>query len=98
MKKSRLLKHLNLYSKIKIVIYFTGLCLTVFLVYKVGLVHSHTPPPGFVVALLFVLISSVWLILDWFLVKIFKLNEITFYENYFAFILNVLIVIAILFF
>lgn len=89
------MKILNLYSKMKLVIYLIGFILCLFFYIKHGLVSSHTPPTTFVISVLFGILSMIWLIIDWIITLLRKDLDIEFKTNYVGFIGNLLILILV---
>jgi len=84
------------YSIIKLSFYFIGFVLTIFTILKFGLVSSHTPPLGFVIPVLIIVIGSFWLIIDWIISKIYNKIHIDFVSHYLGVLLYFVICILIL--
>jgi hypothetical protein len=62
----------QIYIIIKITIYTLGLCLTSYSILTDGIVDSHTPPTGFIISFLIILLASVFILIDFLLKKHLK--------------------------
>ena len=85
---------MSLYRKIKTFIYVLGICLTIFLILKQGITDSHTPPGGFIISGLMILIGL--LIIDIFLKKRLKNFYLHLNTNLISIFINLIIVIVII--
>ena len=87
---------MSLYRKIKTFIYVLGICLTIFLILKQGITDSHTPPGGFIISGLMILIGLFFLIIDLFLKKRLKNFYLHLNTNLISIFINLIIVIVII--
>jgi len=87
---------MSTYRKFKTVIYIIGFCLTIFLISKEGINTTHTPPGGFIISVLMILIALVFLIIDLFLKK--QLKDFYFHlnTNIISIFVNLIITIGII--
>ena len=85
------------YTKVKIGFYFLGIIITIFSILKFGLVDSHTPPLGFALPVIIMIIGSFGLIIDWLLSRFLKKIQIDLTSHYLGVFLNFIICILILY-
>ncbi len=90
------MKNLSAYDRIKIVVYVIGLILTIYLITDVGLIDSHTAPPGFVLALFFMFLGILWYFVDRIVIHFSSVIQIKHTINIFGIYLNFIIVIWII--
>ena len=83
------------YNNLKIIIYIIGLCLTILSIIKHGLADSHTPPLGFVIPVLFLIIGAFWVVVDY-LISIFFDIKISYRNHYLGIGINLMIIVLIL--
>ncbi len=70
-----------MYRKIKIFIYLIGTILTSYIYYKKGLIATHTPPSTFHMAFTMLIISVVWIHVDYILSHLLSIYETTYKEH-----------------
>ena len=90
------MNNVSAYDRIKIVVYVIGLILTIYLIADVGLIDSHTPPPGFVLALFFMFLGILWYFVDRIVIHFSSVIQIKHTINIFGIYLNFIIVIWII--
>ncbi len=95
-KITKSLKGISKYDLVKIVIYLLGFIFSVYSILKHGLIDSHTPPVGFVVPFLLMLIAIIWYIVDLILIKFLEYLKISKAVNLCGLMINFLIVFLIL--
>ncbi len=89
-----MLKHV--YILIKIILYVLGLCLISYSVVTDGIVDSHTPPVGFIISFFIILITSIFIIIDFSLKKYLKSYSFHIKINIVSIVLNLIIMSILL--
>ena len=86
-----------IYKRIKITVYLLGFCLTITSMLKYGLEGTHIPPLCFLLALLMLLLSTIWIIIDFCISYFIKEINAEYLIHYTSLISHLLIIVFILY-
>ncbi len=86
---------MDIYRIFKSLLYLFGLCFTIYLIIEYGISGGHTPPAGFVIAVLFILTAFFFMIID-ILFKKYLINyTLHLKTNVISIFINLIIIISI---
>ena len=84
-----------MYRKLKIVIYLIGFIFTAYFYFKEGIVATHKPPTTFVISFLMLILSVVWIHVDYILSHLLSIYKTTYKEHGITILVYFIIVIII---
>lgn len=86
----------RIYINVKYIFFAIGFILTIYFIYKDGLIHSHTPPLGFVIPFFVFVIGLTWTLIDYIISSYHK--KLNLNVNYYGLLLNLMIITLIIFY
>ena len=84
-----------MYKKIKIFIYLIGFVFTSYFYIKEGLTATHTPPTTFVLSFFMLILSVVWIHIDYILSHLLSIYKTTYKEHSITILIFFIIIIII---
>ena len=82
-----------MYKKIKIFIYLIGFIFTFYFYFKEGLIATHTPPTTFVFAFVMLILSVIWIYVDYILSQLLSIYKTSYKEHAVTIVINFIIII-----
>lgn len=86
-----------MYRKIKIFIYTIGFILVSYFYYNEGIVATHTPPNTIIFSIIVLIISVIWIIVDYILSHILSIYKTTYKEHLIIIFSNLIFIIIVIF-
>ncbi len=85
-----------MYRKIKIAIYLIGFIVTIFFYFRDGIISSHTPPLTFITAFIMLIISVIWVHVDYICSHLLSIYKTKLLEHQISIIGNLMFLFSIL--
>lgn len=86
-----------MYRKVKIFVYTIGFILVIYFYFKEGLEATHTPPITIIFSIILLIVSSIWINIDYVLTHLLSVYKTTYKEHLITIFANLIFIIIVIF-